>query len=252
MAGQLDQSRSPSRDGRSCGVLWQAAVELARTTRDLPSRPCGSTMWLEEARGSAILRRKATSRIVACSRRRGVRDRVRRRAETKCAYVEGSRRRALGKLLRAWRDRKMIQNRAADTASGRREGRWRKGMTHPQPCRARLNADPFSGYLLSSRTRWHRRSGFCKTTARGSGWRPNGYRRGVFGGGPQARAVAKTLRDTSGANCCWRPATFAAAARRHAACKFRRDFRSTKKHLRSFHSPHLRPEWQLSGDLGGG
>src|SRR6266478_4168080 len=129
----------------------------------------------------------------------------------------------------------------------------RKGIDAiAQLCREKLNADPFSGYLLSFGRGVARRSGFCNTTARGSGWRPNGYRRGVFGGGPQARSLRERCEHIR-RNCCSRPAILTRKPRRHGGLAIRKRFPNLQKTLAfRFRLCHTDGRWLRSGDIEGG
>src|SRR5713101_7222993 len=90
-----------------------------------------------------------------------------------------------------------------------------RGST-PSPSYAGRNKTPihFPATCLSSARGVARPSGSCSTTAKGSGWRPNGYPRVVFGGGPQARTLPEHCERIR-RNYCSRPAILTRKLHRH-------------------------------------
>ena len=130
----------------------------------------------------------------------------------------------------------------------------RKGIDAiAQLCREKLNADPFSGYLFIFRTRRGTAiSSFAVRRPRVSGWRPNGYPRVVFGGGPQARSLRERC-ECIRRNYCSRPAILTRKRHRHGVpCIPEKTLPGIKKTLAfRFRLWHTDRRWLPSGDIEG-
>lgn len=68
---------------------------------------------------------------------------------------------------------------------------FRKGIDSlAELCRAKLNADPFSGSVFIFRSRRATSIKILVYTGRDSGWRPNAYRKGAFASGHRVTTQA--------------------------------------------------------------
>jgi transposase len=84
---------------------------------------------------------------------------------------------------------------------------FRKGIDSlAELCRAKLQADPFSGGLFVFRSRRATSIKFWSTMGKDFGWRPSVYPRGAFAGGRRGRSRRRCSVCIK-RRCCWPQAT---------------------------------------------